>query len=1095
MRILLLGLWARRGLNAAALLVTVAAVAAAVLGPMYARAAAEHLLDTRIGALPLYTTGLTGSWPALQQGSLPLGDPDKYHAPQVSTLVQNAADNVDGPGVERFWRAQTPWALDDGGSLTYQQTTFTVPLYWRKGMCDLAQVQGRCPTRPGDVLMQATMADTLGLGRGDTVTLDYVDHYSTMIKGVGGQQFEDKSRDRQVSFRLVGTYRIAHPDSPAWFDSTRFTGFDNLHAAPGGLGASGDSSAPPAPALLVAPSSMTSQSFVGGVDRPIDLTAVNLDDVPAVQRAALEYTQRAAGVGAGDSASFFDLATPLQQVRAEHTLLTRVLIAALAPFVVLSLLLLFALVSAAAAVRRPYVSLAKLRGHSGAQVLRFAVAEPVALVVVATPVALVLGDLAAHLAARLWLHGDIPGGGPAGVVPVRVDTATIVAAAVVVGASLVAAGAAAMSVIREPLAASLASAVRPDRQSSRSGLMLRSAVVAVALAAVVQLLTSTHQANQLLALLAPVFIALAVAVIGALLLRWASRWWVRRTAERGGTAGYLASRRLGRRRDLANLMVPLLLAVSVVTFALSASAVSDDWRVSRADAQVGGAVSYEAFAPPGVMMHLARRLDPQGRYLTVATVDNSGDEMGRTVFVDTTRLRAAVAWDPAWSDLPLSQLQRKLAPPTHRLAFTGSHLSVQLRDISLKSVADNVRELWLQYVADNGLQSNVLLGRVRNGDSQTLRAFAPHCRHKCLVEQLYLSGEGQSVTDSQGRFTIAGVRVDGAPVDWRLGKPDGWRAAHPFAASLVDPPVQVVPGPQGLGVHVYLQELPGAAAHDLSMLAGYARITPGGTPEVQPVLATDGTKPGRLPPAGSNLAEQFGPDVVVGTALNGQDMPVRVVARVKALPLVGSVGELGDLETNLVEYDPPAGSVTSVQLWAAPGTPGALLDKVRAQGISLSPRGQVATTLAQLRGDAFSLGLRLLLIVGLATLVLAVFGVFASAVLQSRWRSYEVAALRVVGVSQRSLVRGSVLEYVVMLGLAVVLGLVSAYVSLRLVLPSISLGLAPDFSPKPIYAVHWPIVAGVGVVLFLVATLIALLVSRRITRLGRPSTLRWAEQS
>ncbi|MGH3443867.1 MAG: FtsX-like permease family protein, partial [Nocardioidaceae bacterium] len=233
----------------------------------------------------------------------------------------------------------------------------------------------------------------------------------------------------------------------------------------------------------------------------------------------------------------------------------------------------------------------------------------------------------------------------------------------------------------------------------------------------------------------------------------------------------------------------------------------------------------------------------------------------------------------------------------------------------------------------------------------------------------------------------------------------------------------------------------------------------------------------------------------VGTALNGQQMPARIVGRVRGLPLVGSVGELGDLETNLVEYDPPAGSITSVELWTAPNTPPALLDKVRAQGITLTPRGQVDTALAALRGDAFSLGLRLLLIIGLATLLLAVFGVFASAVLQSRWRAYEVAALRVVGVSQRSLVRGSVLEYVVMLGLAVLLGLVSAYVSLRLVLPSIRLGLAPAFSPKPIYAVQWPIVAGVGVVLFVLATLIALLVSRRITRLGRPATLRWAEQS
>ncbi len=129
-----------------------------------------------------------------------------------------------------------------------------------------------------------------------------------------------------------------------------------------------------------------------------------------------------------------------------------------------------------------------------------------------------------------------------------------------------------------------------------------------------------------------------------------------------------------------------------------------------------------------------------------------------------------------------------------------------------------------------------------------------------------------------------------------------------------------------------------------------------------------------------------------------------------------------------------------------------MLAKIRAGGVPLTPLGTVASTLHELRGDAFSLGLRLFLVVGLATLLLAVFGVFASAVLQSRWRSYEVASLRVVGVPQRSLVRGSLLEYVVTLGVAVLLGVVST-----------------------------------------LAAVIALVVSRRTTKLGRPATLRWAE--
>ena len=129
-----------------------------------------------------------------------------------------------------------------------------------------------------------------------------------------------------------------------------------------------------------------------------------------------------------------------------------------------------------------------------------------------------------------------------------------------------------------------------------------------------------------------------------------------------------------------------------------------------------------------------------------------------------------------------------------------------------------------------------------------------------------------------------------------------------------------------------------------------------------------------------------------------------------------------------------------------------MLDAVRDAGIELTPVASLDERLDSLRDDAFSLGLRLFLIVGLATLLLAVYGVFASAVLQSRWRSYEVASLRVVGVSQRSLVRASVLEYVAMLGVAVVLGLASAVVAIMLVLPSISLGPTDEFIPPPDYS-------------------------------------------
>jgi hypothetical protein len=404
--------------------------------------------------------------------------------------------------------------------------------------------------------------------------------------------------------------------------------------------------------------------------------------------------------------------------------------------------------------------------------------------------------------------------------------------------------------------------------------------------------------------------------------------------------------------------------------------------------------------------------------------------------------------------------------------------------------------LQVQYVDDTGEQRDQLVGRVRNGAAdQVLSTDIEDCERGCLVEQLYLTGESVSVTDLQGHLTLSAVAVDGKRTDWRFDDEGAWRPARPFPVSLVDPPVLVGYAADGLRLRLYLGRLPPGKGPQRGQVSGFARITPSSTPDAAPVVVAEHTRTTTARQTGSAIALDYPASYVVGKGLNGQDAPMRVVDRVRSLPVVGTEGELADLETSLVEYEPPVGALVETRLWVAPGTPDSVLAQVRSRGIALTDEQSLATTLHELRTDAFSLGLRLFLVVGLATLLLAVFGVLASAVLQARWRSYEVAALRVVGVGQRVLVRASVLEYVVLLGAAVLLGVLSAVLALRLVLPSISLGTAAPHDPAPVYGTHWPIVLAVGGGLFLLALLIATVVSRRVTRLGRPSTLRWAEQA
>ena len=1068
-------------MNATSLLVSVVAMGVAVLGPMYGRESAEHLLDSRMDERAPYTTGLSYSVPAQDGSNLPRDDPALYRPPAVAALVSSASEPFRDPQVTRFWGPATSWALDRGGEFRYGSTQFVAPTYWREGMCELARVDGRCPQEPDEALMQATMAATLGLKAGDRFAVGYSDAYLvTSRQAPNGMEVR---RPRKVSFRLVGTYRVGDPESPAWFDLSRFTGLADLSVA----GQRGTGLTPTAPALLVGIGSMTSQTFVAGVDRPIRTRAVDLDGLDRVEVTARRFQSTVVNTAAGSQPELLadlDLDSVFDQVRSERAQLSRVMVAALVPLVVLTLLLLLALVSSAAAVRRPHVALAKLRGQTRGQVLWFALSEPFLVVAAAVPVAVAIAVTVAQVIARRWLHAGIP---------VTLDPVSLTALAAVVAGALLTATLAALGVIREPLADALAGSARP-RPSTRTGLVLRSAVVAVAVVALGNLLVSDDQSSQLLALLTPTFVALAAAVGGAALLGWLGGLWLRRTATSAGIASYLASRRLGRRQDVAALMVPLLLAAAVLTFAAGTTATSDAWRLSRAQAAVGAARTFVTDSSPGRLLRVTREADPSGRYLMAAATNTAGDDMSRSVFLDTSRLDRVAAWDPSWSDRSVASLQRDLSPALQRLELTGRRLTVSLENVALGSATHVRSALQLQYVDDRGEQTDVLVGLIRNGPAQRLTVPLPHCSRPCQVEEIYVTGSSSSVSDAQGTMRIAGVAVDGRAVDWHLDEPSAWRPARPFPVSLIDPPVVLEPGARGLRLRLYLGSLPTGEGPQNAQVSGFARITPAGTPDTVPALVARTTRTESAARSGSGIALSYPGSTVAGVALNGQQVPMRIVARVDALPLVGDEGSLSDLETSLVEFDPPVGAVLTTQLLVAEGTPASLLDAVRAKGVQLTDPRSLAGTLRDLHGDAFSLGLRLFLIVGVATLLVAILGVLASAVLQSRWRSYEDAALRVVGVPVRVLVRASVLEYVVLLGVAVLLGVLSAYLSLLVVLPTISLGTAGAHDPAPDYATPWLPVAVVAAVLFGLASLIAVLVSRRTTRMGRPSRLRWADE-
>lgn len=1086
MRTVLAGLWARRGLNTAIFLLAVVAVAVAMTGPLYAKSSVEHLLDSRVAERPAYTVGLTTSVPAMEPGSLPVGDPGRFEPPDVGAFLDSYPELINDPAVARYWQEPRPWLLDEGGSFTRGALTFETALYWREDMCTLAQVEGRCPSQPDEALMDAGMADTLGIAAGDTFELTSSETWLERTTVEGGTTLQERARPVSRPFTLVGTYEVTDPEAPAWFQPARFQGDDQLRPStdPG--------TTPTAPALLVAPSAMSSQTFVLGVDRPIDTESVDVATMDEAEAALSDYRAQVIGDETADDFEDLDIGSLFEQVESEQGLLSRITLAATVPLIVLALLLLYVLVSAAADVRRPEVALAKLRGLSPRSVLRFAVAEPFLLVLLAAPVAVAVAYVGARLLVRSWLAAGVP---------VQLDALTVGAAVAVTSTALVTATGAVLAVVREPLAVSLASASRKPT-GSRWLLVAQSAVVMLAVAGLVQVWSSRgSDSTTILELLAPLFVGLAVAVLGIALLGLLARWWVAATSGRGGTATYLSSRRLLRRRDMARLMVPLLLAVSVTTFAVSAWQTADDWRVSKARAAVGAPTTYLTDADPGHLMQVTHQVDPDGEYLAAAVVETARTEdTGRRVLVDTPRLAEVAAWDGERSGVSAADAERLLTAQQagEPVTFSGTEVAVTLRDVSLRTTLRGPPELWVSYTrGDTGTQERANLGPVGNGARSTLRTGVTGCETSCAVDQVYLSGSGSSVTDAQGNLTISEVAVDGELVDWRLAEASAWRAAQPFPASLADPPVTLEAGADGLVLGIHLAALPGTdpSAPDAEPASGIARITPADHPAVPAVLLTTSTdvEVPADPEGGAGVV--YDEDVVVGTSLQGVRTPMRDVRRVQVLPGLGTEGAMSDLGAALREFGSSSPAVTGTQLWVADGTPASVVDEVRAAGVTLTNERTVAGELEVLRTDAFSLGWRIFLLVGALTLLLSILGILAGAVIQVRWRSYEVAALRVVGVRRRDLVLASLWEYVVILGFSVVLGVLSAVLALKVVLPSINLGEVGEFDPLVDYGVRWPLVALVVAVVLAAVLGIAALVSARTARLGRPSTLRQAEQN
>ncbi len=1021
------GIASRKGLAFASWVLTTIAVASAVVGPSYQTTSASSFVVTQLRAEPRVNTGLSYRY-------TPPARQDLSSATATATataLAQatRASGTAYGAGHAMVW--QTLPAASFPHSLDPAEPT----LVFAPGDCHHVDLQGRCPRSAGEIDVAAADAYTYSLHVGSVV---------------------DPYHDG-APFTVVGIYQPRHTaaDFAFWFDS------EQLRAVPGRLLTVPASNSNPVTRL--APWFTTRSE----IERRRDPWWVSVDqdlDVPPTLTSA-DLRATSARVRAIDPAGEHGRLPPdlslepgnsLPSVTA--TLLARRAVArstvtpAVLSLVLVALVLLSRLLSASMSLRRGELALASLRGYGRRRLWLLGMTEPLLILVAAAPVGVVLGSLAARTLARRWLVPDLP-------VPFTLASG-LSAAGVLIATALVAAGVVRIAV-SEPLSAQIAGDRRPTRPG-RVALVARLTLLAAAFAALVAAWSrSKPAAPDATDLALPLLLATGVGLLTSLALLLAGTLWIRWSARRRSLSSYVAARTVRRRHEGTQVVLPVTAALTVAVFTVGMSAAASTWRTSVAATQVGAGLSFRTTLSINRAVGLTEQLDPRGRWLMAAAVDiPSYDFTTPTILprvvVDTSRLARVGSWPAQWTPgRSAAEVARELGPRRPPVVLKGRRLSVTVTN----HVDGGYATLGptLTVLDDNGALRQIATGPFARGRS-TSTVPLRHCRTGCRVETIAFGGPDALVEAMHGTASIDDLTVDGQAVPGMLDR--GWhRDVSPVGARQA-----VVGGPVVANGRMTLR----FRAHGPG---SYAAVSPDDAPAAVPLLW------------GRTAVQR--PSLSTGA---GGLFPVRSIGTAESMPFRGPSGMMMDFTSYIRNASLGTGD-TQVSILARADTPASVLRGLAAHGMR-TPETE-ASAKHVLDQDAFALALRLYAVVAGLVIGLAVAGLTASLAVQVPVRRRDAASLRVVGVARRSVVVAVVAEFMIVLGSAVLAGIVAGGLAQYVVVRSVTLGISDDaFTPRALPSFHVSSGARLSVVVLLALLAGACVFALLTVRSARTSSLR-----
>jgi hypothetical protein len=567
-------------------------------------------------------------------------------------------------------------------------------------------------------------------------------------------------------------------------------------------------------------------------------------------------------------------------------------------------------------------------------------------------------------------------------------------------------------------------------------------IVLLAIVATVQLVLSDGTLTGV-GLVAPAFLMLAVPVLAARLLLPAVTWYAVRALDRGHLGAALAALQLSRRPGAKRLLALLVATVAVAGYAACTIDVAAHGRAVQSGLGVGAdrVLDIGGSVFRSQLLTAVRKVDPDGRYaMAVVRMPNAGHNEPPGLAVDSTRLAAVANWPSGGPSA--ARVASLLHPdaPAAPVMFTGPELTVEATASNF-TVKSELR-LVLTVSSTSGLGDAVVqFGKISDGRSRYRQSVAV-CRQGCRLNGIELV-EAAGAAAVSGRLVVNSLGPAG-PGD-PLAEPGRWRMTQHGT---------ITSDPAGLLVTV---EAPGG-------LTGGAWITPVDTPYPIP-LAYSGAAP---------LDDSI-------TGAGGGPLPIAPVGDLPAIPRLGRHATLVDLEwvdRLATDVDP----ALEPQVWLGPGAPADIVDRLSAQGLTITGdirAGQVGRQLDR-QGPALSLWFYVLA-AGFAVLLGAGALVLAAAVDRVR-RVEDLSALRGQGLSRGRLAAATRWTYPILVAIAALVGLgtaVIAWLATGWALPLA--GVNPPDLPLP----SWPgapAVIGTTVAVFLVLVLVAVATGQDLRR-------------